>query len=171
MHKVDFLKVFRAERTRLEMLLQAVGREWMEGAGVSGSYSIKDILAHLTAYNAVLVKWLNAAQVGQVYIDAVVDQPDLDARNAAVYALNKDRPPAEVLAIFRQTLDELEVCIEQLTDEELNDAERTAWFVEPRWGRKQALWQCIANDSYEHHQQHIPDIECWLAEHGPVNPA
>jgi hypothetical protein len=166
MNKAEFLKVFRSEHAKLETLLQAVGSERLEVAGVSGSYSVKDILAHLTAYNRALVNWLNAAQAGQVYVDPVVDQPDLDTRNAAVYARNKDRRPAAVREAFHQTLAELEACIDALSDEELNDAERTAWFVEPRWQRKQALWQCIANDSYEHHQQHIPDIKRWLAEHG-----
>jgi hypothetical protein len=166
MNKSRFLTTLRTERARLEELLAAVGLPRMDIPGVSGIYSTKDILAHLEAYDRALVTWLNEARAGRVYVDALLDQPDQDARNALVYEANKSRRAAEVLQAFRQTLDELEACVELLTDEQLTDAELTAWFVAPRWQRKQALWQCIANDSYEHQQQHYPDIQRWLAEQG-----
>jgi hypothetical protein len=170
MNKRQFLDILHFERARLEELLAAVGLPRMDIPGVSGIYSIKDILAHLDAYDRALVAWLNEARAGRVYVDALLDQPDQDARNAVVYAANQHRSPADVLQSFRRTLDELEACVELLTDEELTDAELTAWFVVPRWQRKQALWQCIANDSYEHQQQHNPDIQRWLAEqdHPPI---
>jgi glutathione S-transferase len=168
MNKSEFLAILRTERAKLERLLAAVGISRMDVAGVSGFYSTKDIVAHLAAYDRALVKWLKEARAGRVYMDNVLDQPDLNARNAVVYEINKDRGAADVVEIFRQTLDELEACVEFLTDEELTKADLTAWFVAPRWQRKQELWQCIANDSYEHQQQHIPDIDRWLAEHGSI---
>ncbi|MCA9973670.1 MAG: ClbS/DfsB family four-helix bundle protein [Anaerolineales bacterium] len=163
MQQRRFLAILQAERAQFEALLAAVGHGRMAVPGVSGFYSTKDIVAHLDAYDRALVTWLNAAADGRVYVDPVLDQPDLDARNAMIYAANKDRAAAEVLAAFRQTLDELAACIATLSDDVLTDAERTAWFVVPRWQRPQPLWQCIANDSYEHHQQHAPDIARWLA--------
>jgi hypothetical protein len=168
MNKIELLAILKAERARLESLLAAVGISRMDIAGVSGVYSTKDIVAHLTAYDRALVVWLNEARAGRVYVDNVLDQPDLDARNAVVYDANRDRSAAEVVRIFRQTLDELEAGVGFLTDEELTSAELTAWFVVPRWQRRQELWQCIANDSYEHQQQHLPDIERWLAEYGSI---
>lgn len=166
MNKGEFLAALRSERAQFETLLLAIGFDRMDFGGVSGSYSLKDIVAHLDAYNRALVIWLQEARVGRVYVDPVLDQPDLDARNAAVYQANRDRPVTEVVESFRQTWDDLEACVALLTEEELTDAQLTAWFVEPRWQRRQPLWKCIANDSYEHLQQHIPDIERWLAQHG-----
>jgi hypothetical protein len=168
MNKNEFVAILKNERARFESLMAAVGIGRMDIAGVSGVYSTKDIMAHLTAYDRALVVWLNEARAGRVYVDKVLDQPDLDARNAVVYNAHKDRSAADVVRNFRQTLDELEACVGLLRDEELTGAELTAWFVVPRWQRKQELWQCIANDSYEHQQQHIPDIERWLAEHGSL---
>lgn len=166
MNKYAFLVNLRVERARFEALLAAIGTSRLDMAGVSGTYSAKDLLAHLEAYLRALVIWLNEAREGRLYVDQVLDQPDLDARNAVVYQANQSRSAADVLETFRQTWDDLEACVGRLTDEELTDAELTAWFVVPRWQRKQALWQCIANDSYEHQQQHVPDIERWLVRHG-----
>lgn len=169
MNKMEFLAILKAERAKLEKLLTAVGIKRMEFPGVSGFYSMKDILAHLEAYERALVVWLKEARAGRVYVDDVLDQPDVNARNAIVYRANKDRDVAAVIEAFHRTWDDLETCVTDLTDEELTDAERTAWFVVPRWQRKEVLWRCIANDSYEHHQQHIPDIERWLVEHGSMD--
>jgi len=166
MDRSQLLTVLKTERARLEKCLAAVGLSRMDIAGVSGSYSTKDILAHLEAYDRALITWLNESRAGRVYIDNILDRPDLDVRNAVVYEANRDRSAADVVFTFFHTLDELEALIESLTDEELTNAELTAWFVVPRWQRGQELWKCIANDSYEHMQQHLPDIERWLAEQG-----
>jgi hypothetical protein len=164
MNKSELLAALRAEREALEKYLTTVGVERMHVAGISGIYSAKDILAHLEAYDRALVTWLDEARAGRVYVDPVVDQPDLDARNAVVYARNKDRSAEDVLASFRRTSDDLEAAVERLTEDELNNLEATAWFVTPRWQRVQELWKCIANDSYEHYQQHLPDFQRWLDE-------
>jgi hypothetical protein len=168
--KAEFLLTLRAERARFEALIDAVGRSRMDMPGVSGRYSMKDIVAHVTTYERALVVWLQEARAGRIYVDAILDRPDVDARNAIVYKLNRDRSADEILQSFAQTFDELEGCVERLTEKELTKAESAAWFVTPRWHQKRAVWECIADDSYEHHRQHTPDIERWLAEHGPASP-
>lgn len=164
MNKLEFLDSFQAERAEFERVVNAVEPDRMNIPGVSGEYSIKDILAHLEAYDRALVVWLEHARAGQVYVDPVLDGPDLDARNAVVYATNRDKSAPDILASFRRTLDELESAIKALSEEELVNANLTAWFVVPRWQTKQELYKCIANDSYEHHRQHLPDIERWLEQ-------
>jgi hypothetical protein len=52
--------------------------------------------------------------------------------------------------------------IEVMPDERLADAERVEWFVKPRWGERRALWECIADDSFRHYQQHVGDLERWV---------
>lgn len=169
MNKREFLAVLQSERADFERVLNGVEPDRMKIPGVSGDYSIKDILAHLEAYDRALVVWLENARAGQVYVDPVLDGPDLDARNAVVYAAHRDKSAAEITASFRQTLDELESAIKALTEEELLNADLTAWFVVPRWQTKRELYRCIANDSYEHHRQHLPDIEQWLEQQDCVS--
>ncbi len=54
--------------------------------------------------------------------------------------------------------------VEAIPEEELIDPERVEWYVKPRWGEQRALWECIADDSYRHYEQHIPGIRRWLEE-------
>ncbi len=164
MDKSEFIANLRSERAKLERLFEAVGTRRMDIAGVSGLYSTKDVIAHLTGYELTLVKWLKEARGGRVYVDAVLDQPDVDARNVILYQANKSNSAADIVRTFQETFDELEECVRLVQDDELTNADLTAWFVVPRWHRKQELWRCIANDSYEHHDQHISDIERWLEE-------
>jgi uncharacterized damage-inducible protein DinB len=164
MTRDELLAALGAEHVVLEKYLKAVGVDRMHITGISGFYSAKDILAHLEAYDRAIIIWLDEARAGRVYVDPVVDQPDLDARNAIVYARNRDRSAEDILASFRQTSNDLEARVERLTDDELNNVEATAWFVEPRWRSARELWKCIANDSYEHYQQHLPDFQRWLVE-------
>lgn len=166
MNKTQFLAILRSERENLDRIIDAVGMHRMDSAGVSGSYSTRDVIAHLTAYEQALVTWLKEGKAGRVYVDPVLDQPDLDARNAIVHEASKHRSADEIITSFRTTCDELEECVRLLTDEELTNAEVTAWLVVPRWQQQRELWTCIADDSYEHQQEHIPDIERWLAENG-----
>ena len=171
MDKTQFLTVLASERDKFERIIDAVGMHRMDRSGVSGSYSTRDVIAHLTAYEQALVTWLKKAKAGRVYVDPVLDQPDLAARNAIVCEANRHRSAEEIVTSFRETFGQLEESVRLLTDDELANPEVTAWFVVPRWQQKQELWKCIANDSYEHHQQHIPDIERWLIENGATESA
>jgi hypothetical protein len=166
MNKAALQQGLRRARTEMARLIGAVGRERMDIAGVSGRMSMKDVLAHVNAYQRALVTWLDEAKDGRVYVDPVLDRPDLDARNAIMYEANRERSGEDVIASFENTLRDLEARVAALSDKELTDAESTAWFVEPRWQRVQPLAQCIANDSFEHHEEHVPDIQRWLREHG-----
>jgi hypothetical protein len=145
MEKTQLLAVLASERDKLERIIDAVGMHKMDEGGVSGSYSTRDVVAHITAYEVALVTWLKEAKAGRVYVDPVLDQPDLDARNAIVHEASKDRSANEIVTSFRTTCDQLEECIRLLTDDELTNADATAWFIVPRWERKQTV-KCIAND-------------------------
>lgn len=161
MKKAELISILQDGRDRLISICQSKGPEHMQSPGVSGIYSAKDVLAHVSAYERGLVIWLQEARAGRVYVDPLLDHPDLDYRNARIYLANQDRDPQEVLEDFRRTALELEACVSELGEEELNDPALTAWFVVPRWGQEQALWECIVNDSAEHRGQHLPDLERW----------
>jgi hypothetical protein len=60
--------------------------------------------------------------------------------------------------------------VQALSEEELFDPERTEWTVKPRWKEARPLWKCIADDSYKHYHQHIPDIRAWLEQRGLSGP-
>ena len=162
MSKLELLETLRSERERWEALLAEADGPQMEQPGVAGDWSVKDIVAHVTAYERGLVEWLEAALRGESLEFPDLDHPDVDQRNAAIFSENRDRPLRDVLLESRQVFQRLLELIQALPEEELMDPDRTEWFVRPRWNESRPLWKCIADDSYKHYHQHIPGIRAWL---------
>ena len=130
--------------------------------GAAGDWSAKDIVAHVTAYERGLVKWLEASLHGQALEFPDLDHPDVDRRNAAIFAENQERPLQEVLVDSAQVFQQLLDLTQWLSEQTLTDPQWTEWFVRPRWGESRALWRRIADDSYKHYHQHIPDFRAWV---------
>jgi hypothetical protein len=171
MDKEAFLEAMGAERGRWEALLARVGEELgPEAPGVAGDWSLKDLAAHVTAYERGLVEWLEGAGRGEALTFPDLDHPDVDYRNAVILAASCSRSWEEVEREAAAVFDRLLALVAGLSEEELTDSGRSDWYVRPRWGEARPLWRCIADDSYRHYQQHIPDLEAILAESGQREP-
>jgi len=166
MNKAGFLDTMRAERERWEALLAEVGELRMERPGVAGDWSVRDIIAHVTAYERGLVEWLEAASRGESVGFPVLDHPDVDYRNAAILRESEDRSLEDILLESQRVFERLLQMVQALSETELIDPHRTEWYVKPRWKEARPLWKCIADDSYGHYHQHIPDIRAWLSQAG-----
>jgi hypothetical protein len=162
MSKREFIEILCSERERWETCLGDVGEAQMIQPGVAGDWSVKDIVAHVTAYERGLVEWLEAALRGELLELPDLDHPDVDRRNAAIFLQNQGRPLVEVLRESKQVFERLLELVRGLSEAELTEPERTDWFVRSRWNESRPLWKCIADDSYKHYHQHIPDIRAWL---------
>jgi len=150
MDKPTFLEKLRTSRARWEAALARLDQSQMETPGKAGPWSVKDIIAHLIWFEREMVGLLNArALVGS----ALWNLPQ-DERNAAIYAENRHRSLYQVLAeapkVYRQML----AGVEGLSDEELNDPKRFINMPED-W----VPWEILAQNSYEHYDAHLPDIE------------
>jgi hypothetical protein len=84
-----------------------------------------------------------------------------DERNVPIHESNKELPLEEVLAESNRVFERLWELVSQLADEDLMQASRFDQMPED-W----EPWQVIAGNTYEHYQEHIPDIRAWLAEPG-----
>lgn len=156
------LKIFHTERQRWEALLATIDEEHMLQAGVAGHWSVKDVIAHITVYEAWLVEWLKAAQQGGFPPPSVLDDANIDRRNERVYSETHILSLEEVIAQARLTFQELIAVIEAFPAVDFIDPERTAWFMRPYWSRISTLGAAIANLSCEHYQEHMPDLNAWL---------
>jgi hypothetical protein len=157
-----FLVMMRSKRARWEDLLGRIDPDEMERPGVAGDWSARDVIVHVTAYERGLVEWLEAAGRGEVKKFSILDHPDLDWRNAAILEASRGQSLAAVQAEASRVWGRLLALIEALPDELLLEPERAEWFVKPRWGERRLLWECIADDSVRHYDQHVPDVERWL---------
>jgi hypothetical protein len=162
--KQAFLDILRAERRRWQELLDRFDGDLLVVPGPDGTWSVRDIVVHVTAYERGLVEWLRAAALGETVAFPVLDHPDVDHRNTLILAEAEGRSLADVLSAAERTFRDLIAAVEALPDEQLFAAQETSWYVEPRWGAPQAVWECIADDSYRHYAQHAADLRARIEE-------
>jgi uncharacterized damage-inducible protein DinB len=141
--------------TTWETLLAQIDQERFTQSGVAGDWSLQDIIAHIT--------WHEKEMVGLVEAHALFGSElwnlPTDERNAAIYAEVRDLPLEQVLAESAQVHQQLLDALPSLSDADLTDP---AGFpnMPPDWQPRLV----IAQNTYEHYQDHIKDVERWLAE-------
>jgi len=166
MDKIKLLNIMRTERARWETLLAEVDEAQMTQVGVEGEWSVKDIIAHVTAYERWIVARLQSALGGET-LRLETDQLDLEQRNRWIFEENRNRSLHDVLAESQQVFQQLLGLVQTLSDEDLTDPHRLEPFLDPLWTDGLPVLTCIAADSYEHYGQHIPSIRAWLDKSMP----
>ena len=119
--KAQILKRLETERRRLEQNISGLSREEMLQPGVVGSWSVKDVLAHLADWQARMPAWLSAAQCGEE-----VETPapgltwkQLDILNQRIYEAHRDQSLEEILEYFHRTHDRFMKMVEVLPEEDM----------------------------------------------------
>jgi hypothetical protein len=157
MTKAALLADLQREYEQWEALLDQIGEARMDLPGVTGPWSIKDIVAHLTGWRRRTVARLQAARRGEA--DPAPPWPAQlqtdDEINAWLHATQHGRSVREVLADSRQVFQQLVAAIEAFPEAELLDPRRFAWMEgEP----------LSAAAFFAHfHEEHERDMRAWLA--------
>ena len=153
MDKTAFLSRLTSARSTWDELLARIPRERMTEPALAGGWSVKDVVAHVT--------WSEREMVGVVLQKALVGSPlwelDQDARNAIVYAENRDRDLDDVLSDEQHVYAELEPLLEGLTAEDLVEGDR--------WGQMLPdvpPWRIFAGSTFLHYEDHAAAIADWL---------
>lgn len=163
MTKAALLQTLRAHRDRWDALLDSVGADRMLEPGVTGRWSVKDVISHVTAYERWLVDWLTAAAQHKFPQPSPLDDADIQRRNERVYQLSRALPLHEVTRDARATFGALLKSVEQLPEEYVTDPKAAEWFMTPYWGSVKTVPEAVMNLSAEHYAQHAPAIERWAA--------
>lgn len=152
------MDILRTERAQWHALLAEVGPDRMEIAGVEGSWSVKQIVAHLTWYERAVVD--GARQITNTgTFTRNSDGLGMDERNARIAAESQARPVGEVLAEADDVFGQLQQVIAACPDDLLNNAKLLGLPEDmPPWMR-------VADNSYAHYQHHAQSIRAWLARH------
>ncbi|MGL4649144.1 MAG: ClbS/DfsB family four-helix bundle protein [Caldilineaceae bacterium] len=119
--KVELLRALDAERSQLESLLAPLAPEQLTAPGVVGAWSVKDVLAHLTAWHQMCLTWHAAGKRGEqpaTPADGLTWQ-QIPILNERIYMQWRDEPLASVRTAFAASCDEIRAAIAAATDEEL----------------------------------------------------
>src|SRR5215217_4116813 len=136
MEKSEFLNGLKEEYHQWEALLSQFDPAHMDEPGVTGHWSIKDIVAHLTGWRRRTVARLQAAQRNEPEPPPPWPahlQTD-DEINAWIYEANRGRSVHEVLDESHQVFQQLLAVIEGLPDEVRIDPEyHLVWLDDKRF--------------------------------------
>lgn len=159
MDKAKILDEMRAKYAALEDFLAPLDETQMTTEGVNGEWSIKDVLAHITAWHHRLLDRLHAATRNEEpTLSGVVTDEEVDRLNEQFYKENKSRPLDDVLTDFRTTYLQIVDVVQVMNEEDLTDPHRFSWM------KGNPLWYLVAGDTYEHYQEHKGPIQEWLVK-------
>ncbi len=170
MDKARLRGLMQQEHAALEALLTRLDTAQMTQPGVYGELAVKDVLAHIAAWQGMEVSWLHTSLRGVPVVryasgyELADDDGDVvtDRLNAHIFAENRDKPVAAGLDDLRTTHTDLLALVQTLSDDDLQSPQRFDWWDgEP-------IWTSIAGNSYEHVREHRILIESWLANSGQL---
>ena len=134
-------------------------------APIDGSWSAKDILAHIAAWAQVTIHF----HVGGRSFEDVTHIPDVpyattpvDQINEAFYERDRNLPLAQVLQSFRSSHQQLLAMLDGMSDADLFKPYTPAG----RGSGQMIEW--IIGDSYDHYDEHRATLERLLGEHAAV---
>jgi hypothetical protein len=162
--KADLLARITQEHMALDHLLGTLTVGQLLQRGVYGDLAVKDVLAHLAAWERMEAGWLDASRRGAPVVrftpEYVVTDANyetmIEALNAQVFADNEVRSPADILADLQAAQAAVLAAVTALSEDELNDPHAFPWWDgEP-------IWTSIAGNTYEHYQEHRELIQAWL---------
>ena len=155
--KSDLLKAIFTEKENLESLVDGLTAAQKVEPGVEASWSIKDILAHIAAWERVAYDRIHAAITGEpLKFPLIKGDADVDKFNGEVYEKNKNRSLGEVMAEFQDSHQAFITQIENLDDDFLFAP------LPFDWAGKLTAQVVISANTHWHYLEHAVAIEKWL---------
>jgi len=156
--KQELIEQIQHERAAWETLLAEIGLERMEIPGVTGDWTMKDTIVHLTTWWRREIARAAAARRDERPPDHP-PQSDVQVINQWIYFINRDRPLKNVLDDAQAAWQQFEAVIKALPEPLLMDRTRLAWTE----GRT------LGDELFEHfithlHEEHEPLIRAWLGQ-------
>ena len=156
--KSELLQAIHTARHEWEALIAQIPPQRLSDPVGSGSWSIKDVIAHVTEYDRWLA--LSLAMRLQKPPQIWLEDLSLDEFNAVLYQQIADRNPDEILLdsnrVFQDLINEVEAHSEAYLFG-THRVEGVSYDVVPS--------QLLKSESYGHYHDHIPAIRAWLSSH------
>lgn len=155
MDKVTFISTLQETRAQWEASLSQMDEQRMLQPGIIGTWSVKDLLAHVSWYEREMVPVISH----HIFTGSEWWALPVDERNAMIYQLNRQRPLQEIVHEGRRSYTDLLEAVQSLSDEDLND---------PGHFRDMPVdwvpWQIFAGNSSEHYMDHLSALQAWVTD-------
>jgi hypothetical protein len=152
------IRALREERRWFEGSVRRLSDEEIVRVSVQNTWTVKDIMAHITAWEVILLDWLDAAAAGNA---PNIPRPGMwglfiEDFNARVYAANRDRSLAAIRLDFADVYARLMDRLNALPDNSHDPAYAM-------WLDGTAPWQLLLTFATHYHDHRQP-IDVWLAD-------
>ena len=155
MNKNTFIGKLEQARSQWKVVLARMNEQRMLQPGIVGSWSVKDLLAHISWYEREMVPVI----LQHTFAGSEWWVLSTDERNELIYQQNWQRSLQEIVHEGQCSYMDLLQAVQSLSDEDLNDASRFQDMPED-W----IPWQIFAGNSYEHYQEHLPVLSSFSFE-------
>lgn len=158
MNHSELVKALAASRAEVDQTLAGLTEAQMTEPGVLGDWTLKDILAHLTAWEVELITTLGKLARGQTPKPVGETDAETDALNAKWLRDYQARPLDRVLADYQAVRPQTIRQVERLTDADLTASRK--------WLKGGTLHDMILSETIEHDAEHLPHIREWRTANG-----
>jgi hypothetical protein len=146
MTKAKAIELITTGYARLEGLLAEFSEMQMIRKPVQDHWTIKDTLAHITAWHNELLTWLrNARFTGNPGVPRFNDDY-VNKFNADNYEANQDRPLSDIRREFEESYAAVIAEVQAMPDDPAQYS---------MWRNGLPPWHLIAGNTYEHYDEHI----------------
>lgn len=155
MTKDELLANIRRERARLDTLVSSLSDAQMVAPELDADWSVKDVLAHISAWERLCVKWIREGRRDEEPLASI------DAFNDGMYRAHREQTLDAIRAESRLSYEEIVQAVQTLN---ADLAAAPAWATDAFTGAgaTATLGQEISWNSDEHYREHIEQIEAWL---------
>jgi hypothetical protein len=127
--KAELLEDIRVQHKQLQRTLDKLTQSEMLTPGVVKKWSVKDLLAHLTAWEKLFLSWYEAGLQGHVPAAAPVGmgKKAIDELNERIYVQNQARPLEEIQAEFQSSYQRFWMTILAVSEDDMFAKGRYSW--------------------------------------------
>ncbi|MCI0521901.1 MAG: ClbS/DfsB family four-helix bundle protein [Chloroflexi bacterium] len=158
MNKEELLGRLEEGRESFLEAIEGLGEEVMLEVGAMGAWTLKDMLSHLTRWEAELVRMLWQAKQGERPTTLLNGPADYDEINARWQTEDRERDLEQILQDFHGVRAQTMRRVEELSESDLGDAGRFPWM------KGHALWEEVAEICLDHEREHEAQARAWRAE-------
>ena len=156
----EILDALEDQREAFLDAIDGLSDEQLEQPGVVGDWSVKDIMFHLTLWEAELIKLLWQAAQGVQPTTEHFSQTPVDELNASWSLQAHNRSLEQVIDDFAGVRKQTSRRLGAFKDKDLDDPQRYPWL------ENSPLWEWIAGDSFKHEAEHTDQIRQWREAQG-----
>jgi len=160
MSKTSLLSSLSASRQTFNATFEGLADDLLTQPGANNDGSVKDVLAHIAAWESELVTLLvREVKRGQKPKLSGISDAKVEALNQKWYEENKDRPLDRVLADFQGVRKQLIRQINDWNEKDLTDTKKYKWL------NGKSLAEYIADYANGHDEEHRAALRDWRKDH------